>query len=145
MRPPSFFLQAKMRAVNRRALNGFLLSLALVAAGLLSIAPSIFRFLAAQDHGGWTELCSGSGLKWVHLASGDIASTPDVPHRHDGADCDYCLLLGHANTPPPMLAATPLLPTRQAPLPIASTRHRVEHEHPTGLGSRGPPRPALTA
>jgi hypothetical protein len=122
-----------MRAVNRRALRSFLLCLALLASGLLTVAPSISRALAASEHGGWAALCSASGLKWVHVTA------PAIPHHHDGVDCDYCLLLGHTATPP-MLAMPPLLQPAHAlpawPLHEASTDTR----HPSGLGSRGPPR-----
>ena len=129
-----------MRAVTRRALQPFMLFLALIAAGLLTAAPSISRLLASQDSGRWAELCSSSGLKWVHVVTD--AGTPGAPnHHHDGVDCDYCLLLGHSSTPP-MLAMPNLLQPAHAlhawPVLTAPTQPR----HPSGLGSRGPP-PAL--
>ena len=127
-----------MRVVTRRALQPFLLCLALIAAGLLTAAPSISRLLAAQEHGRWAALCSSTGLKWVHLAA-DAPGAPAAPdHHHDGVDCDYCLLLGHAANPP-VLAMPNLLQPAHALHAWPALTAPTQARYPSGLGSRGPP------
>lgn len=86
----------------------WLISLALLCAACL---PSWASLLRGAQGGGWIEVCSVTGSRWV-------ASTPDAvptatkgspsPADEDagmnGASCPYCLLQHHAWAPPPVPA-----------------------------------------
>ncbi|GAB2521272.1 DUF2946 family protein [Lysobacter humi (ex Lee et al. 2017)] len=60
-----------------------------------------------------------------------------MPASHDGADCDYCLVLGGADLPASVasihhVAAPRAGAVRSAAMPRLAARHRA-------AGSRGPP------
>ncbi|MGY0505874.1 DUF2946 family protein [Luteimonas sp. e5] len=120
---------------------------ALLAALLLALVPSIGRlhqaFATADAAMPTMAMCTMDGMREVALPAWAVADpaaeadTPDVPRS--AHDCDYCpLLAGLLGVQPLDPAAwlpsafTGLLPLRDAP--------RVGMRHPSGLGSRGPPR-----
>lgn len=124
------------------ALFRLMLRLALGAALLMAIAPTVSRVLTATGAAHvpiLMELCTSRGLKMVDVAP-YIATEAPVATTHEASDtaCGYCLLV----TPLPLLllamlglcivrAAAP--PSRLATLVLPRPRnHR-------GLGSQGPP------
>lgn len=98
--------------------------LALLAMLLLVVLPAAGRIAQADAIGAMASHAS-------HDAD------DGMPASHGGADCDYCLVLGGADLPPPVasihgLAAPRTGAVRSAAMPRLAARHH-------GTGSRGPP------
>lgn len=143
--------------------------LARLAALLLALLPAAGRLASATAHHALAQAITapasgGTAAMAVHAvhhqvatsaqarrdqaAAGRPASAPELappaapgPQPDGDGDCDYC----------PLLAALLILPAPRASvvgdlLPHPAHVHpdvpRVAHRHPTGLGSRGPPRTA---
>jgi hypothetical protein len=117
--------------------------LAIGAMLLLALLPTLGRLASARSdapRGGWTQMCTLSGLKLVKIAPSD-SSSPAVP-GHDGhaggSDCPYCPL---ANAIAALVVLAVLVPLLSILRPWP--RHRASAQairwHPCGLGSRGPP------
>ena len=115
-----------------------MLQLALIAALLLALLPSIGRIFAYTAHAdaGWTDLCTMDGLQHAHLLGGlDPAHPGPAGTDHD---CPYCPLLNALAG----LACLILLLLPESTVGIAPVRWlsiRISRKYPCGLGSRGPP------
>lgn len=133
-------------------LQRLLARLALVAALLMALAPSLSRWMAAQADaqadGWWAELCTIEGARWVWLERHHAPASPAPPHApqepaapaapaHAGGDCGYCTLV----TPAAVVVFIRLapLPPAEAPLPVRATPRFADALRIRGLGSRGPP------
>jgi hypothetical protein len=95
-----------------RRLHRRLTWIALFAVLVGALVPTLSRALAVGGNGGWTEVCTALGAKWVPLVE-DAASQPaPAPLRPHGVldHCAYCSLPG---------TQAALLPPA-APLPIAA-------------------------
>jgi hypothetical protein len=116
--------------------------LALVAVLLMAFAPTISRVLAGgatQVLGGWTELCTTQGLKWVDTgAQSDAEKSPAPAPTPMGSDCAYCPLAASLSLVLLFffLVYPPLTGGRSAPLHRPPPRAIVNLR---GLGSQGPP------
>jgi hypothetical protein len=115
-------------------------ALALIAALILSVVPTISRIHESQQPAGWIEMCTTEGLK--RLPNQELSAFIDgfstKRQAHEGS-CELCPLLSTLVFMALWLAflaiaanGTPLLFTNIRATP-ASLRHL------TGLGSRGPP------
>lgn len=144
--------------MHRPLLHRYLSRLALIAMLLLLAMPVVNRSLSSVGDvsGAWAQMCTLAGLKWVRLpppasstmltSASDPAVAPfalqpaDAPHGDADplSHCPYCPLLnGIAALLLCAMLLWPLRATRWQPLwrqPPPRPR-----QHPTGLGSRGPP------
>jgi hypothetical protein len=111
--------------------------------GLLALAPTVSRLLAAGATGGvWTQMCTLTGLTWVKLHSGEGAGVPD-PGNDSGHDCAYCPL-AHAVAVGAAPVFTAVVPAPYLSKPLFHSPWRPMSARPGGLGSRGPPGVLLT-
>ncbi len=144
---------------------------ALMAALLLALLPATGRLLGAPSHAGESAGAAAIAQGVVpgprHAAHAGLATHPrPQPHPHSGTghdgsvgapglpaapedqpghrgdgDCDYCPLLASlVILPPPQDAAGDGM--RRRSRDPRATVSRIARRHPTGLGSRGPPRTA---
>lgn len=132
--------------MNTATFHRFMSRLALVAALLVMLVPATGRLLAGVEG---PAVATGTHHGVVIQASEPTASdtaapampgTPDAPVSGHLEDCAYCpllaSLLGQPGSTTPVTHAD-----RRAPR-FASADATVRRAwHPTGLGSRGPPRP----
>lgn len=138
-------------------LHAAIARVALLAALLLAVVPTLGRLAPRVAHAGLAALCTAEGLRYVEVAAfaaatpvagphhaGAPGTAPGHPHDPGAPDCTYCPLLLS------LLAASIAfaLLRAQAPAParfaaVASARRR--QRHPCGLGSRGPPRLGVIA
>lgn len=117
--------------------------LALLAVLLLAFAPSVSRVLASVSTpslGGWMEMCTTAGLKWVDTSEQSLVKKSPLPDggMPIGADCAYCLLA--ASLPIILLFLNLVFPRLRAgkiALPYAPRRRMVVNRR--GLGGQGPP------
>ncbi|WP_240099095.1 DUF2946 family protein [Thermomonas flagellata] len=124
-----------------------LLPLALLAALLLALVPSLGRLWQAAHEdpllAQLDQLCTADGLASSHGLARWLAGSAEPPqdpsgHGHGGDDCDYCPLLAHAATPPPPLGVVP--PAAPAPTPfVRPATLRLRARHLLGWAPRGPP------
>lgn len=133
-------------------LHAAIARVALLAALLLAVVPTLGRLAPRVAHAGLAALCTAEGLRYVEVAAfaaatpvagphhaGAPGTAPGHPHDPGAPDCTYCPLLLS------LLAAGCWLLWLRAALagaapgwwPAAASRGFV---HPCGLGSRGPPR-----
>ena len=130
--------------MSLRRLPPLLPALALVAALLLALLPSVGRlYQAAQSAPPDTiALCTVEGFKQAAAPLWALADAA-AHHRNPGGepsahDCDYCpLLSGLVVLAFIALAFWPL--ATFSPRRIEAASPRVGRRHPCGLGSRGPP------
>lgn len=116
--------------------------LALVAALLMVIAPTVSRVLTATGAAHvpvLMTLCTSRGLELVDVAP-YIATAPPAATTHDASDaaCGYCLLV----TPLPLLLLAMLglcIVRAAAPLSRLATLVLPRPRNHRGLGSQGPP------
>ncbi|MBJ6978349.1 DUF2946 family protein [Luteimonas sp. MC1895] len=129
--------------MNARAFQEWIGRLALLAALMLVAVPTAGRLVhvasgAAHDAGAHSALQAGHH---AHAATAaPDAGAPGAPLAAPGdADCDYCPLLSSllATTRFATTPAAVLPPTTRPASPAAP---RLPWLHPSGLGSRGPPR-----
>ncbi|MCL6713595.1 DUF2946 family protein [Pseudomonas sp. R2.Fl] len=119
--------------------------LALLAALLLVLAPSISRVLAGRGGdvlAGWVELCTPAGLKWVDTAAkaarGKAPAAPLSGWPDDGDACPQCPLAA-ALPPPPEAFDWASPPCPPAPARGFETSLARAAFRPAGAGCRGPP------
>ena len=115
--------------------------LALAAMLLLLALPTVGRVLAgssADAQGVWAQMCTMAGLKLVKIAPDTSPIDPPAPKPMPGDDCAYCPVLGGLVL---LLAWTLFAAPQQARTTSPSWRTLLPRtfEHPSGLGSRGPP------
>ncbi len=121
--------------------------LALAAILLLALLPTFGR-LAQAGHGiagdAWTQMCTVAGMKLVKLPlAADTPNAADAPAPLPaagdmGADCAYCPLLGTLTAAVVALVLA-LLAFAPVALPVRRGAPARARQHPSGLGSRGPP------
>ncbi|MEO7478325.1 MAG: DUF2946 family protein [Lysobacteraceae bacterium] len=112
--------------------------MALIAALLLALLPSIGRIYVQVTHAGagWTDLCTLSGLQHLQLQGNLDPAHP--ASTGSGHDCPYCPLLNAlAGLAVLIVLLLPQLAIGIAPIRWSSIR--IVAKHPCGLGSRGPP------
>nr|WP_295376445.1 DUF2946 family protein [Pseudoxanthomonas sp.] len=120
----------------------YMTRLAVLAALLIALAPSISRVLGSRGGeplAGWAELCTPAGLTWVDIAAAKARETAPASGWPDEGDaCPQCPLAA-TMPPPPDAFRLPLPwlpptanPESEAPLPAQGTP-------PAGPGCRGPP------
>src|SRR5690554_2080812 len=128
--------------MNTATFHRFMSRLALVAALLVMLVPTTGRLLAgAEGTAVATATHHGMVIQAPEPAASDTApAMPDTPAPGHREDCAYCPLLasllsqaGPATLPP----HANRLAARFADADASPRRAW----HPTGLGSRGPPRP----
>ena len=119
--------------------------LALLAALLLVLAPSISRVLASRGGevlAGWVELCTPAGLKLVDTAAqatrGKAPLAPTSGWPDEGDACPQCPLAA-ALPPPPEAFDWASPPCPPAPERVPETSPAREVFRPAGPGCRGPP------
>ncbi len=119
-----------------------MLQLALLAALLMALAPSVTRWVTAtgsQVLAGWTQLCTTDGIKWVDTRVASPAKkSPSPAGMPSGADCAYCTL---AAVLPLLLLCIALLFLRLSggilsSVPALPPARRLRLR---GLGGQGPP------
>jgi len=105
-----------------------------VAYAALADAPGIGAFGAICTTSG---LSYSDALAYIERSAFDPQAPAPVPPRRDEMDCDYCLVHGHGLTPAVAGCSLPL-----ATIDIVGhppSQPAVAWQHPSGLGSRGPP------
>ena len=115
----------------------FMRGLALVAAALLALAPSVSRLLpdAMAAPVGTEAMCTTEGLQARVPVFGEDA--PALPRNHQ--ECGYCALLASALPLPPALAMdVPIVAAGAATL-LRRLAPFVARSNFPALGSRGPP------
>lgn len=116
--------------------------LALLAALLIAVMPTISRIAGSAAHGdgaGWAEVCTVGGLKFVK-ADGDGRPQGAPLHVSADGDCAYCPLATSLILPALVLALVPQL-APPSPPPATPAAWWSGNAHPATLGSRGPPAP----
>ena len=133
-------------------LHAAIARVALLAALLLAVVPTLGRLAPRVAHAGLAALCTAEGLRYVEVAAfaaatpvagphhaGAPGTAPGHPHDPGAPDCTYCPLLLSL-----LVAAAWLLWLRAAAarggLPTWTDLPSRTFVHPCGLGSRGPPR-----
>lgn len=121
--------------------------LALLAMLAMSFLPTFGRLgsqsTAASAAALYGALCTASGLAVdadlaLHEAMLFDAGIPADDHAHDTPDCAYCTLVAH--TLPPLATTVPASFAIAATPPPGHAPPRLSAwQHPSGLGSRGPP------
>src|SRR5690606_7260875 len=120
--------------IHRLPLQRLFARLALMAALLMALAPSVSRWMAAQADaqaaGWWAEPCT------IEAARCGWRERHPAP-AHAGGDCGYRTLV----TPAAVVVFIRLapLPPAEAPLPVRATPRFADALRIRGLGSRGPP------
>ncbi|HOB66313.1 MAG TPA: DUF2946 family protein [Ottowia sp.] len=78
--------------------------LALLVLLLATLAPTVSRTLAAAGGGGWAQVCTPEGVRWVALSDADAresgvadSQTPASPSLDH---CPLCVLMGDRLAPP---------------------------------------------
>lgn len=125
--------------MRRRVHFRFVSRLALLAAVLIAVCPTVTRVLLGGAAGPGDAICTLAGLRPLPAQDGtaDGQGTP-APHAGSHEDCAYCPLAASLALPPvPALLLAPLEPAA-ARLPALPLRIVVAR-HFGGLGSRGPP------
>lgn len=129
-------------AMRSPAFHRRMARLALAAMLLLACVPTLGRLLAgpaAQDAGGWAQLCTVAGLQQVPLPGLADPFAPAPPPAGATPDhCPYCPLLQGLV---PVVVASAIASPRPAPrlLQVRIAPAAPPAWWPTGLGSRGPP------
>jgi len=119
-----------------------MLQLALLAALLMVLAPSVTRWTASagtQVMAGWTELCTTDGITWVDTrVESPVEKSPSPSGMPMGTDCAYCVL---AAVLPLLLLCVALLFPRLPASIVARTVlfPRARRLRLRGLGGQGPP------
>ncbi len=131
-----------MNALRRRPLFAWIAVLAITLAALM---PTVSRSLAsarADLPAGWVEICSGAGMQWVSLQTGEIARThpgaPDAPQAPLLDACAYCVLAAERPAPPSQTSLVLSLPGR-AVAPGAPPVYRAPQLAGAPERARGPP------
>lgn len=115
--------------------------LAMGAVLLGALLPVLSHAAArANPSSGWLEVCTSTGMVWVHAPSGQLAdAVPDTSLASAVAGCTWCLLQGGTGGPPPSLD-TPrfgLVDAANRPLSVDSPP-RAQAHWPSAL-TRAPP------
>lgn len=131
-----------MNALRRRPLFAWI---ALLAITLAALMPTVSRALApsrAELPAGWVEICSGAGMQWVSLQTGETVRThpgdPDAPQAPLLDACAYCVLAAERPTPPTQASLFLSLPGR-AVAPGAPPAYRAPLLAGATVRARGPP------
>ncbi len=85
--------------------------LAWLAVFALLLLPSLARVVNAATHGGWVEICSAQGMRWV---APDGTLSERGPGGQSASHGEHCPLCGGAAGAVPPAAATLTLAVRQA-------------------------------
>lgn len=125
-----------------RRLQCLVARLAFVAVALLACAPTLNRCIGSGLLAGLTELCTGSGLRYVALADLGAGSGKATPAQHHGGgeDCAYCALLGTTALLAVALLLPPSPPRDADPPQPAALPWRARRLF-SGHRPRGPPQP----
>lgn len=129
--------------MNARAFQEWIGRLALLAALMLAAVPTAGRLVhvasgAAHAAGAHPALQAGHH---AHVAAATDAVAPGAPLAAPGdADCDYCALLSSLLAATRFATIPAALPPQSATRPASPAAPRLPWLHPSGLGSRGPPR-----
>ncbi|HTD29496.1 MAG TPA: DUF2946 family protein [Xanthomonadaceae bacterium] len=130
--------------MRTRSFQTFMLRLALIAALLMTIMPSLMR-VSGHTHSGHGNVSVPGDMGRMHAHHGHDAMVGGVGHAvpphgaGDQDDCAYCPLLASLAVLAFVLLILPPLrppawiPARQGHVP------RVAARYPCGIGSRGPP------
>jgi Protein of unknown function (DUF2946) len=94
-----------------RAIRKHLAALAWLALFALTLLPSLTRVVSAAAPGGWAEVCSAQGMRWV---TPDGALSERGPGGQSATHGEHCPLCGSAAVALPPAAAAALLNERQA-------------------------------
>lgn len=135
-----------MMPMPRLRSHSLLTAMALLAALLLALVPTLGRLYQSAQHAGshanTIAMCTVDGMKEIVRPPLITDGSPPAHAAPDGErpahDCDYCPLLTS-------LLVLSLLPLGLLPLAKLSPRVfwcdaiRINQRHPCGLGSRGPP------
>jgi hypothetical protein len=115
----------------------FMRTLALVAAALLAMAPTLGRLSASPSVAAATTeaMCTTKGLETLALPIGD--SIPAAPRTHE--DCGYCALLASSSPALPALAMDVPRQTGTADTALRLVAPFLAKSNFPALGSRGPP------
>jgi Protein of unknown function (DUF2946) len=95
---------------TNRLMSAWLVAFAML---LISLSPAITLALQGSSNGGWLEVCTTVGAKWISLSGDDSGrELPTLPAQRHGIEyCPYCSWHVDALTPPP----APNLPVLIAP------------------------------
>jgi hypothetical protein len=105
------------RAVKNRApVRHAAAWLALVAMLAFALAPTLSRAMASAGAGGWTEVCTAQGMKWVPVDAG--ADGRQAPAASLEA-CKLCSLAADGAAPLPVQAQVSVSPVLAGELPPA--------------------------
>lgn len=109
-------------------------SLALVAAVLLAVAPTLSRLALSRNAAASEPMCTSAGLQPSHPAA---ETDPRSPPAHD--DCGYCALLAGSSAALPSFALAIASPIVAGELPRGLQTPRLAQSPFPALGSRAPP------
>ena len=80
---------------------------AIIAFLVGSLLPSLSQALQTREGGGWTEVCTALGSKWVHESDG-VPSDSKPTNLQSLEHCPYCALHANALALPPSEWACPV-------------------------------------
>jgi len=128
--------------MNTATFHRFMSRLALVGALLVMLVPTTGRLLAgAEGSAAATVAHHGVLIQASEPSASDTApAMPDTPISGHLEDCAYCPLLASLISQPGPATPPPHADRRAARFAYADASPNRAW-HPTGLGSRGPPRP----
>ena len=131
-----------MFTMNTATFHRFMSRLALVAALLVMLVPTTGRLLAgAEGSAAATVAHHGVLIQASEPTAPDTApAMPDTPVTGHLEDCAYCPLLASLINQPGPATPPSHADCRAARFAYADASPNRAW-HPTGLGSRGPPRP----
>lgn len=92
---------------SRRIVLARFAALAWLAVFALTLLPSLTRVVNAATQGGWVEVCSAQGMRWV---APDGTVSERGPAGQIAAHGEHCPLCGAGAAAPPIAAAASALP-----------------------------------
>lgn len=124
-----------------RATRRFTTWLAMWAMALGALLPVLSQAaVRLTDQADWVEICTATGMAWVHAETGQITeSPPDDSMVSAMSGCGWCLMHGGATGLPPSHGPTFSAPTGSAAALSALDTRLVAHRGWPSALSRAPP------
>ena len=124
-----------------RATSRFSAWLAMWAMALGALLPVLSHAaVRPTDQADWVEICTATGMAWVHAESGQMADTPpDESMASAMSLCGWCLLHGGTSGLPPSHGPSFSAPSASTSSPSSLDTRLVSHRGWPSALSRAPP------